>query len=268
MLPACTKASITHCPDVDCPAQMVCDGFGGCAVPEQLSQCASQADGAECSYATLSNVHVDGACEMGVCRSQEIPACLFDQFLNERIDTGTWDLWLPANEPVVVSEDAGSLDVQLAAGVGRVYNGIESRGRYDMVTGNAMVDVVPASQEVGVETLFSVDLDSTTGYSMSAYAGRLHLIVHTSGGVTNSTAIDYDPTAHRYWRIRHDAAGTMELETSPDATTWTSQRSAPLPRLPTGVTVTLLAGTYIDQGVTDPGVAYFYQTKLTSPTCP
>jgi len=267
VLPACLKPDVVHCPDVDCPAKMVCDGFGGCAVPEQLSQCDGQSDGTQCSYATLAGVHVDGACDTGVCRSQQIPACLFDLFLADRVDTGMWDLWLPANEPVVVSENAGNLGVQLAPGVGRVYNGLESRGRYDMVTGNAMVDVAPASQIVGVETLLSVDLDSTTSYEMSAYAGRLHL-VYTSGGITSSTAVDYDPTAHRYWRIRHEASGSMELETSPDANTWTSQRSAALPRLPTGVTVSLLAGTYIDQGVTDPGIAYFYKVKLTSSTCP
>lgn len=268
VVPACIKPDVTHCPDVDCPAKMVCDGFGGCAVPAQLTQCDGQGDGTECSYSTLSNVLVDGACDQGVCRSQQIPACLFDQFLATRVDTATWDLWLPANEPVVVGEGSGALDIQLAPGVGRVYNGVESRGRYDMVTGNAMVEVTPASQTVGVETLFEVDLDATTGYAMSAYAGRLHLIANTSGGVTNSIAVDYDPTAMRFWRIRHDAAGTIELETSPDGTTWTSQRSVTPPRLPTDVSVSLLAGTYIDQGVADPGVAHFYKVKLTSPSCP
>ena len=268
LLSGCLSPTIKHCPNVDCPDQEVCDGFGGCVVPEQLSQCDGIADATPCSYATLSKVHVDGACDTGVCRSLEIPACLFDQFLNDRIDTGMWDLWLPANEPVIVGESDGTMSIALAPGVGRIYNGIESRGRYDMVTGNAAVDVAPASQVVGVETLFSVDIDATTGYAISAYAGRLHMIVHTSGGVTSSTAIDYDPMAHRYWRIRHDAGGTMELETSADNATWTSQRSAALPRLPTGVTVSLLAGTYIDQGVTDPGNALFYNLKLTSATCP
>src|SRR5439155_21460468 len=149
-------------------------------------------------------------------------------------------LWLPSNEPVVAAEGDMTLSIQLAPGVGRVYNGVESSGRYEMVTGDAMVDVTPASQQVGVETLFAVDIDATTGYAMSAYAGRVHRIVHTSGGVTSSTAIDFDPVAHRFWRIRHDAGGTMELETSPDRTAWTSQRNAALPRLPTGVTVSLL----------------------------
>lgn len=267
-LAGCFEEQITHCPTVDCPSEMVCDGVGGCAVPEQLSQCGGQTDGAACSYSTLSNVHIDGACESGVCRSRQIPACLFDQFLDSRVDAGMWELWLPSNEPIVVSEQPGKLAIQIAPDVGRLYNGIQSRGRYDMLGGDAAVEVEPASQEVGVETTFAVDIDSTLGFVMSAYASRLHLVVQSSGGITNSIPIDYDPVAHRFWRIRHDtAAGTMEMETSPDGQAWTSRRSAALARLPTGVVVTLLAGTYVDRGTAAPGVAYFHRVKLTSATC-
>ena len=265
---ACFNPEITHCEDVDCPKEMVCDGLGGCATPDQLSQCSAQLDGAECSYTTLGQVHVDGACEQGVCRSTQIPACLADLFLDSRVDSGMWELWLPENEPIVVSESSGRLGVAVAPNVGRIYNGVQSRGRYEMIGGNVVVDVQPASQEIGVETSFSLEIDSSSGYSMSAYANRLHLIVHSSGGVTNSVAIDYDPVAHRFWRMRHDPAGTMELETSSDGMAWTSRRSAALSRTPTGVIVSLLAGTYISLGVEMPGTAYFDNVKLTSASCP
>ena len=268
-LPACFTPAVTHCENIDCPAALVCDGLGGCATPEQLSQCTGQGDGAACSYTTITSAHVDGACEQGVCRSLEIPACLADLFTDNRVDSGMWELWLPDNEPVVVAERDGELGITLAPNIGRVYNGITSRGRYDMLAGDARVEVVPASQDVGVETDFAVDLDATSGFEMSVYASRLHLVVRSSGGVTNSIAIDYDPVAQRFWRVRHNAeASTMELETSPDGTTWTSRRSAALARAPTGVTVSLLAGTYIDLGVANPGAAYFDNMKLTSAACP
>jgi hypothetical protein len=269
MTSACFSPEVTHCGDVDCPKEMVCDGLGGCATPEQLAQCSSAADGTACGYSTLTNVRIEGACDQGVCRSQEIPACLLDLFLDSRVDTGMWELWLPDNEPVVVAEDAGQLGITIAPNIGRVYNGIQSRGRYDMLGGNARVEVTPASQVIGVETNFSVDVDSSLGFEMSAYANRLHLVVHSSGGVSNSIAIDYDPIAHRFWRIRHDTVtATMELETSPDGEAWTSRRSSAVKRPPTGVVVSLLAGTYIDLGVPDPGVAYFDNLKLTSGACP
>lgn len=265
---ACVKPEFTHCPNVDCPAEEVCDGVGGCALPEQLSQCSGADEGAPCSYTAVTNVHVDGDCQQGVCRSSQIPACLADTFVDSRVDRGTWELWLPANEPVSVAEDAGALAITLAPNVGRIYNGIQSRGRYDMVAGSAQVEVTPASQEVGVETLFSVDVDSSLGFEISVYANRLHLVVHTSGGVTSSTAIDYDPIGHRFWRIRHDPAGTMELETSADGLEWVSRRSAAVPRLPTAVIASLLAGTYVDLGVEDPGVARFDNLRLISASCP
>lgn len=268
-LTGCPSAEITHCENVDCPKEMVCDGLGGCATPEQLSQCTGQADGNACAYATLSHAHVEGACDRGVCRGLQVPSCLVDLFLDSRVDAGTWQLWLPDNEPISVVEAEGQLGIQLAPNVGRVYNGIQSRGRYDMIDGNARVEVQPASQEVGVETNFSVEIDSSTGFEISAYANRLHLVVHSSGGVSNSIAINYDPVNHRFWRIRHDAINsTMELETSPDGDAWTSRRSAAATRPPTAVVVTLLAGTYIDLGVADPGIAYFDNLKLTSATCP
>jgi hypothetical protein len=264
----CIQERFTSCPTVDCPVEMVCDGVGGCAVPEQLAQCSGQEDGAACSYSTLTNVLIDGACETGVCRSREIPACLFDQFLDSRVDVGMWELWLPANDPIVVAEQPGRLAIEIPANVGRIYNGIQSRGRYDMLGGDAAVEVEPAAQEIGVETSFQVDIDSTLGYEMSAYAERLHLVVYTSGGITNSVAIDYDAIAQRFWRIRHDTtSGTMEMETSPDGVAWTSGRSAPLPRPPTGVIVSMLAGTYIDRGVSAPTTAYFHKVKLTSGAC-
>jgi len=269
LLSGCFETKVTKCPTVECPAELVCDGLGGCATKEQLAQCSGQDDGTECGYTTVSAAHVDGACEEGVCRSTEIPACLLDLFSDSRVDSGMWELWLPDNDPVVVTEEPGRLSIQLAANVGRIYNGLQSRGRYDMLAGNAVVEVEPASQEVGVETSFSVDLDATLGFGISAYANRLHLIVHTSGGVTNSLAVDYDPVAHRFWRIRHDPVnGTMEMETSSDGQSWFSQRSAALSRSPTNVTVTLLAGTYIDLGIDDPGVAYYHRVKLTSASCP
>jgi hypothetical protein len=268
VLVGCFPDEIRHCPTIDCPSEAVCDGMGGCALPEQLAQCDGQDDGTECGFTTITKVRIDGACELGVCRSTQIPACLDDLFTDNRVDAGMWELWIADNEPVVVGEAAGQLGITLAPNVGRIYNGVQSRGRYEMLGGDARVEVIPASQDVGVETTFSVEIDSSSGFEMSAYANRLHLVVRTSGGVTNSIAVDYDPVAHRWWRIRHDAAGAIEFETSPDNAAWTSLRTSTVSRQPTGVIVSLLAGTYIDLGVETPGVAYFDNLKLTSASCP
>ena len=34
----CRSPELTHCPELDCPGDKVCDGNGGCAFPEQLEE--------------------------------------------------------------------------------------------------------------------------------------------------------------------------------------------------------------------------------------
>jgi cysteine-rich repeat protein len=60
---SCLKPSLTSCPTVDCPSNMVCDGIGGCALQEQLTDCEGKADGDVCRYPGVD----DGACTGGLC---------------------------------------------------------------------------------------------------------------------------------------------------------------------------------------------------------
>src|SRR5688572_12583639 len=62
-LGACVDPTITHCPTVHCPSDMVCDGLGGCAKPEQLAACVGKVDGDACSYKGTP----DGACNSKLC---------------------------------------------------------------------------------------------------------------------------------------------------------------------------------------------------------
>src|ERR1051325_12021073 len=64
---ACVEPKFTHCPDVDCPANEVCDNHGGCALPEQFSACDGAADNSACGYTNIAGTHVDGACTGGLC---------------------------------------------------------------------------------------------------------------------------------------------------------------------------------------------------------
>src|ERR1041385_8802971 len=64
---ACHSAEITHCPDLDCPKEKVCDGNGGCAFPQQLDICKSHADGDACTYTDRTGQSVAGQCTKQVC---------------------------------------------------------------------------------------------------------------------------------------------------------------------------------------------------------
>jgi cysteine-rich repeat protein len=67
LLSACFSADITTCPTVECPGEMVCDGHGGCAVPEQLAQCSGRDDGTPCAYTSLAKSRIDGSCAGQLC---------------------------------------------------------------------------------------------------------------------------------------------------------------------------------------------------------
>src|SRR5512138_1257156 len=64
---ACHTPELTHCPEVDCPKEKVCDGHGGCAFPEQIDICKGHTDGDPCTYKDQTGTSVDGECTGDVC---------------------------------------------------------------------------------------------------------------------------------------------------------------------------------------------------------
>jgi cysteine-rich repeat protein len=66
-LSACLQGAFTHCPNVDCPSGEVCDGQGGCALPDQLDQCLGKSDGDACDYNDRTGKKIMGYCTHAVC---------------------------------------------------------------------------------------------------------------------------------------------------------------------------------------------------------
>src|ERR1041385_4537961 len=67
VLGACVSPTLTHCPDLDCPKNEVCDGQGGCAFPQQLSACDGFTTGDPCTYPDPTGATVMGECVNMVC---------------------------------------------------------------------------------------------------------------------------------------------------------------------------------------------------------
>src|SRR5262249_10938471 len=69
------------------------------------------------------------------------------------------------------------------------------------------------------DVMFTIGQDANNYYRIYEEAGVLYVQKRLAGGgkVTMWSA-SYDATAHRYWRIRHDAiSGSVVFETAPDA---------------------------------------------------
>lgn len=88
---------------------------------------------------------------------------------------------------------------------------------------------------------------------MDAGDGNLYANQVVGGVHTNFLAIPYDPSAHRWWRIRESGARTF-FETSPDGCGWTTRYSLANPITLDAVMIGLGAGTYEEM---DAGVALF-----------
>ena len=59
----CYDDPVRHCPTIDCPEGLVCDNQNGCALREQVEQCAGQPDGTVCAYPGVT----DGECKEELC---------------------------------------------------------------------------------------------------------------------------------------------------------------------------------------------------------
>jgi cysteine-rich repeat protein len=63
MMSGCYGSGVTDCGAIACPNDRVCDGHGGCALPQQLSSCAGVGDATACSYPGVAT----GECNQNLC---------------------------------------------------------------------------------------------------------------------------------------------------------------------------------------------------------
>src|SRR6185295_4874050 len=76
-------------------------------------------------------------------------------------------------------------------------------------------------------------------------------------GANDQVITPYDPTAHRYWRMRHTQfSNSVMFETSPDATNWTTRKTATAGFSLAAVKLWLFAGAY-GTGNGAPGAAIY-----------
>jgi hypothetical protein len=120
-----------------------------------------------------------------------------------------------------VAQVSGGMEMTFS-GVGEAWCGATSTHLYDLRESAIVLDAtaVPGATQfvphlvaaIGPQPDFTRIIISRSGVKLN--------LQQTLHGVTVSTAsVNYDPVAHRYWRIRA-SAGVIRLETSPDRQTW------------------------------------------------
>ena len=149
----------------------------------------------------------------------------FDDFNDNSLNAVKWSLFAPSS-PAVVSEQGQQLQIALP-GSTATYNGVNSNATYDMRGATVQVELSqPVSQAGWAENRLQLEKDAQNSLMINVGAGSI-LFRSTVNGAQDQAVIPYDFTAHRHWRIRHDiGSNSVSFETSPDAVTWTTRKTA------------------------------------------
>jgi len=190
----------------------------------------------------------------------------YDDFNDNSLDSGKWTVNTPGS-PVVVSEQSQQLRITLPPSTSIFYNGITSNAAYDMRGGIAQVELVqPVSQAGYVENAMRIDLDANNYFLFNVGAGSIMFRARVNG-TDDQLVINFDPVAHRYWRIRHDKTSNLvNFETSPDGLSWTTRKAVSPGFSLVGLKFLLYAGTW-GNGNASPGAAIYNDFQFFAGPC-
>ena len=157
--------------------------------------------------------------------SQSSDVLLQDFFNDDCIDTSKWtanDLFTGFSDlSVPINQTSQRLEIGplLQATSGSHYRGIRSQNSYDFTGAFAQVELVePASAATKADAMFTVGYSVDNLYRFYVSEGVLIGQKKIGGIKTTFLTLSYDPTNHRFLRIRHDATtNRVVFETAPAA---------------------------------------------------
>lgn len=165
-----------------------------------------------------------------------------DDFNDDSIDPARWTL--QPTSGITITETGGKFRFTQAANVrSGSYAFARSVGLYDLTGSQLIVEVFStATGPARTELLLTTNLDADR-LQILVLDDQLAVRKIVGGNEFNFPVAPYDPVAHRWWRIRHEAgSGLVFWETSPDAASWTVHRTEPPPIPITSLQVALGAG--------------------------
>ncbi|HYP01138.1 MAG TPA: S8 family peptidase, partial [Pyrinomonadaceae bacterium] len=184
---------------------------------------------------------------------------LSDNFNDNARDAKKWGAPIAAD--YTVAEQNGRLEITPDASSTN-YDG------YFSVTNVDLTDARVSVEGVSIPTLsnfgsYLVLGDGLGNYLMFAVGGTYDNLVlqQDAGGVVTRAVLNYNPAAHRFWRIRHNRANdTVNWEASPDNVTWTVLHSAPRQFSLTNLQTLLLVRKYL--ATTPTGTSVFDNLRI------
>jgi len=157
-------------------------------------------------------------------------------------DPGLWSLYVHPNVPATLIDGRIRMAQTSWAPAG-AYSWLSSTAGYDLTGSHAMVEVFSTATGFARTELMVRTGDWAQRLQILVLDGKLTVRI-INGVEQNFPVAPFDPTLHRFWRIRHDAGADLVFwETSPDAEAWTAHRVEAPPITITDLYLTLGAGT-------------------------
>lgn len=183
----------------------------------------------------------------------------YDKFDDNLVDSSLWiEGSFNNHDPfVIVNETENHLEITPRTGqTGPHYNGLISVDTFDLTDQQVFLEVVRVTQG-NADTQFFIGSDNGNAVKMEYEGGKISMRLVNGGTTIGLATISYDPSLHRWWRIRHvDINDTIYFDTSPDGIDWTQRVSIPRGSLDiTAFYVYLGAGSWTSEST--PGVAIF-----------
>jgi hypothetical protein len=190
-----------------------------------------------------------------------------DDFDDGMLSFGVGQVWAGTFESAVtIGEGQGQLAVSFPTGAATAAHAGVYTTRYDLTTACAVAQITLVPDQMTNAYAYVV-LEESQGANRSkatlaVLGGMVIARTEMMQVVTVAASTPYNPTTHRWWRIR-TGAGTFYWETSPDRVTWTTLHSeaAYFPLAQTDIV--LGAGT--DLAATAAGMATFDAARLYVP---
>jgi len=168
----------------------------------------------------FDDLNLPSASAPGACAASSVRDTFDDGVL-----AVTWNNWIGSGA-CTGREVNGRFELTFS-GVGDSWCGTETRQVVDLRDDATVVEVATSPSMTDLSTLFeAVSLADSTRIEMRHDESLLFMSMRDGNRMLASRSLTFDATAHHFWRLR-EAAGTTYWETSPDATTWTTQLSAP-----------------------------------------
>jgi len=180
---------------------------------------------------------IDGPIDAGVDAPVPIPCATPGPLTTDFTSLPSWGVFwtLPAVSSASSNTSASGL-VLVPSGVADEWAGVFATPNISLRSRQTTIEVVQATDEATM--LLSADNSSVPYLRMQKQGTNLNAFVDN----TSYVLAQYDPAAHRFWRIR-EQAGSLFLETSPDDAVYTTLFTEPTPSFVDSVKWSVGAGT-------------------------